>query len=197
MTPPSGTRRSRLRLAPILALLATCLAGCLTADGTLRADGTGKLTLTYKAAEAVTEASQRALMQAPGITIDSVSIKDRTVSAALSVSDLAGIGKMPLLNNVVVTRAVEGDAGVLTIAVKNKQGQAPRDKSTPGPTIRLTLPGKVLEASEDGVVDGSTVRWSFPLANWLARLDWKLTVRYQTTKDAPADPPAPKAGKTE
>ena len=38
------------------------------------------------------------------------------------------------------------------------------DKNLPGPKIGITLPGKVLEASEHGVVDGAHVQWTFPLA---------------------------------
>ena len=61
-----------------------------------------------------------------------------------------------------------------------------KDKSAPGPTIALTLPGKVLDANEKGVVEGTKVRWSFTLAEWFGRKSWELTTRYRSKSDAKA-----------
>jgi hypothetical protein len=40
------------------------------------------------------------------------------------------------------------------------------------------------------MVDGSSVRWAFRMREWLARPEWRLTVRYR-----PEGPDAPAAAK--
>ena len=183
-----------------VALLAVVAAGCLTADGTLERDGTGTLALTYKGAHGATEASQRALLEAPGVAVESVSVSaDRTVSATLEVTDLAGIAKTKLLQKATVTRTSRGEDEVLTITFANPPAQAPADKGLPGPKLKITLPGKVGEANEKAVVEGNTVAWSFSLADWLAKPKWELTARYRpgtgavapTGATGTAMPPAP------
>ncbi len=175
--------------------LAVCLAGCLTADGTLESDGTGKLVLGYQAPPGATEESQRALLNAPGITIEALTIgRDRMTAATLKVDDLAAIGKAPFFKGTTVTRSAQGDAAVLTIKVEHPKREVP-DKVRPGPTIRLTLPGQVIEANEKAKVDGTHVEWAFALADWWDRAMWELTVRYRparatgtTTSGAPGAP---------
>lgn len=182
----------RLRLASVVVLLALQLSGCLTVDGVLNADGTGKMTLTYTAMEGADEAMERERLTAQGATIDSLKIApDRKVTAVLRVSDLTAIGKLALLKGTTVTTGTDGDAKTLTIAnvvktVPHKPGEA-----VPGPSIRLTLPGTALDATESGVVDGSTVKWAFKLRQWQERPEWKLTVRYRPAESgAPAEPKA-------
>lgn len=180
-----------------LAVLAACLGGCLTADGTLQRDGTGTLALSFQAPKGANEAAMRSLVTAPGVTVKSFALAaDGTVSTKLKVADVATISKMPLFKNVTVTDAAEGDARVLTIKGTNPD-KAETDKTLPGPKIRLTLPGKVLEASAPGKTDGNKVEWSFTLVEWLARKSWELKARYQAaTAGAPAadkEPAKPEA----
>jgi hypothetical protein len=184
-TPPPAALRALSALA--LAVLATCIGGCLTADGTLQRDGTGTLALSFQAPEGANEAAMRALVTAPGVTVESFTqAADRTVSAKLKVADVAAISKIPLLKNVTVTDAAEGDARVLTIKTANPD-KTEKDKTLPGPKIRLTLPGKVLEASAPGKTDGNKVEWSFTLAEWLEQKTQTLRARYQAaTAGAPA-----------
>lgn len=163
-----------------VAVLAIVTAGCLTADGTLQRDGTGTLALSFKAPPGSNEAAQRELLTAPGVAVESLTQgADRMVSATLKVTDLAGIGKTKLLQGVTVTKAALGEDETLTITGKNPPGRNVKDKSIPGPKVKLTLPGKVVEANEQGVVDGNTVTWSFTLVDWLTRSTWELRVRYR------------------
>src|SRR5262249_56184000 len=55
----SAARRSRVILgeelsASILAVVFSCIAGCITIDGTLRADGSGPISLPHRAPPAPT-----------------------------------------------------------------------------------------------------------------------------------------------
>lgn len=197
MRPQPPTRRVRT-LVSVLALgaLVAWVAGCITIDGTLRADGTGTLSLSYIAPPGSTETSLRELLTAPGITITSLTLgTDRKFSATLGVDDLAAIGKTPLFRNVTVTTATEGDDRILRIKMMN-QPKTLQDKSIPGPKIGITLPGAVTEANEHATVAGSHVEWSITLADWVVRPTWELTARYHPVKSADATggtaPPAAK-----
>jgi hypothetical protein len=179
-----------LRAGAVL-LLALGVTGCLTAEGTLSRDGTGTLTLSYKAYAGATEATERARLEAPGITIESLTIApDRTVSAKVAVKDLAAIGKTRLLKDATVKTVPHGDESVLTITFVNPATRALGTKNLPGPKVRVTLPGPVVEANENAVVNGSTVAWSFSLADWVARPKWELTARYRNAPSggAPTGP---------
>jgi hypothetical protein len=183
--PSAGRARRSLggRVATLaLLILATWLAGCLTVDGTLRENGTGTLTLSYQAPPGATEASLRELLKAPGITITSLTLReDRQMSATLEVDDPAAISKTALFRNVTVTRTDKDGDQVFVIKVVN-QPRTLRNKALPGPKIGITLPGTIVEANEQGVVDGTHVRWSFTAADWLARATWELTARYTPAK---------------
>jgi hypothetical protein len=170
-----------------LALLTTCVAGCLTADGTLERDGTGTLALSFQVPAGASEATVRALMTAPGVTVESFALAPNgTVSVKLKVPEVGAVGKIPLLKDVTVTDGAAGDDRILTIKAQNPE-KAVENKALPGPKIRLTLPGKVVEASKPGKIDGSTVEWSFTLAEWFGQKAQELTARYHpATAGAPA-----------
>ena len=163
-----------------LAVVLACASGCLTADGTLERDGTGTLTIGYKAPAGATEASLRELLTAPGVSVESLTLgTDRMVSAKLKVTDLAGIAKTRLLKAATVAKSSQGEDEILTITYTNPPGPSVVDKSLPGPSIKVTLPGPVAEANEKAVVNGSTVTWSFSLTTWVERPKWELTARYR------------------
>lgn len=189
---PQSTRPRALP-ALVLAILATCVGGCLTADGTLENDGTGTLMVSYQASPGVDEASQRALLTAPGVSVESLAVAaDRTVSAKLKVTDLAGIGKTTLLKMATVTKTAEGDAQVLTIKITNAEKKSGVDSRLPGPKIRVTLPGPVIEANENATVDGTHVQWNPTLTDFLSRTSWELKARYRpaASEDKKAGAPA-------
>ena len=190
------------RALPLLAFAAIAVygVGCLTADGVLDADGGGTLSVVYPVPAATTEVSQRDLLHAQGVTVESLTISpEHMASAKLRMADVSALGKTLMFKDVKVTRSTEGSNGVLTIEITtldkpiNKQG-------LPGPKIGITFPGKVLEASEPGVVTGTHVQWNFPLADFLARKTWTLKARYEappsastTTSPAATSTTAPKA----
>jgi len=191
------------RALPLLAFaaIAVCGVGCLTADGVLDADGGGTLSVVYPVPEATTEASQRYLLQAKGVTVESLSISpEHTASAKLRMADVSALGKTVVFKDVKVTRSTEGSNGVLTIEITTIN-KAVDSKDLPGPKIGITFPGKVLEASEPGVVAGNHVQWNFPLAEFASK-SWTLKVRYEapppgastTTSPAATSTTAPKTG---
>ena len=199
----SSVVRVTRRALPLLAfaVIAVCGVGCLTADGVLDADGGGTLSVVFPVPETTTEAAQRYLLQAKGVTVESLTISpEHKVSAKLRMADVSALGKTVMFKDVKVTRSTEGSNGVLTIEITtldkpiNKQG-------LPGPKIGITFPGKVLEASEPGVVAGNHVQWNFPLAEFSSK-SWTLKVRYEapppgastTTSPAATSTTAPEPG---
>jgi len=199
----SSVVRVTRRALPLLAFaaIAVCGVGCLTADGVLDADGGGTLSVVYPVPAATSETSQRYMLQAEGVTVESLTISpEHTVSAKLRLADVSALGKTLKFNDVKVARATEGSDGVLTIDITTLD-KAMDKKDIPGPKIGITFPGKVLEASEHGVVDGTHVQWSFSLAEFLGRKTWSLKVRYEkppptagtTTSPAATSTTAPKA----
>src|SRR5262249_41297002 len=137
-------RRASYALA--VTVLCAAATGCLTVDGTLDADDTGTLAISFTAPPEASEASVRSMIAAPGISVESFALgAERKVSAKVKVEDLATIGFMKVLQGVTVTRTAEGDDQVLSITGTNLE-KSIADKNVPGPKVRITLPGKVLEA---------------------------------------------------
>jgi hypothetical protein len=195
--------RAAGRALPLLAFaaIAVCGVGCLTADGVLDADGGGTLSVVYPVPAVTTEVSQRYMVQAPGVTVESLTISpEHTASAKLRMADVSALGKTVMFKDVKVTRSTEGSDGVLTIEITTLDKPL-KDKDLPGPKIGITFPGKVLEASEPGVVAGTHVQWNFPMSEFLARKTWTLKARYEapppststTTSPAATSTTAPKA----
>jgi hypothetical protein len=195
--------RAARRALPVLTLaaIAVCGVGCIVADGTLDADGGGTLSVTYPVPPGTTDVSQRYLLQAQGVSVESFSISpEHMASAKLRMTDVSALGKTVMFKDVKVTRSTEDGKGVLTLDITTLDKPL-GDKDLPGPKIGITFPGKVLEASEHGVVDGTHVQWTFPLGEFLARKTWTLKVRYEappptagtTTSPAATSTTAPKA----
>jgi hypothetical protein len=179
--PRSLVARIIARALPALALAAvvTGAVGCLTADGTLEADGSATLSLSYGVPPGTTDASQRSALQAPGVTIESLSVSpDHAVSARLRLADPSALAKTAFFKDVKVSRRTEDKVGVLSIEITAPDRKVD-DKKLHGPKIGITLPGKVLEANEHAVVDGAHVQWNFQLADFLARKTWNLMARYE------------------
>jgi hypothetical protein len=186
------------RALPLLAFAAMAVwgVGCLTADGILDADGGGTLSVVYPVPAATTEASQRYLLQAEGVTVESLAISpEHTASAKLRMADVSALGKTVMFKDVKVTRSTEGSAGVLTIDITTPDKPG-KDTDAPGPKIGITFPGKVLEASEPGVVAGRHVQWNFPLSEFLSRRTWTLKARYEAPSPGASTTTAPTATST-
>jgi hypothetical protein len=191
------------RALPLLAFaaIAVCGVGCITADGVLDADGGATLSVGYQVPATTTEDSQRSLLHAQGVTVESLTISpEHMASAKLRMADVSALGKTVIFKDVKVTRSTEGSAGVLTIDIRTLD-KAPKDNGIPGPKIGITFPGKVLEASEPGVVAVDHVQWNFPLSEFLSHKSWTLKARYEapppsaSTTTSPATTPTtdPKA----
>jgi hypothetical protein len=171
--------------ALVLAVVVAGGVGCLTADGTLEADGSATLSLSYSVPPGTTEVSQRYVLQAPGVTVESLTVApDHVVSARLKLADASALEKTVFFKNVKVRRSTDGKVSVLSIEITTVEKKID-DKKLPGPKLGITLPGKVLEANEHAVVDGAHVQWNFQLADFLARKTWSLTARYEAPS-APA-----------
>jgi len=184
--PGSLVARGIGRVLPALALaaVAVCSVGCITVDGTLEADGSANVSLSYTVPPGTTEVSQRYVLTAPGVTIQSLTVApDHVVSVRLHLDDPSALSKTNLFKDVKISRRTEGANGVLAIEITTINKPVD-NKKLPGPQITITLPGKVLEASEHGAVDGARVHWGFTLADFLARKTWNLWTRYE----APAAP---------
>ena len=199
----SSVVRVTRRALPLLAFaaIAVCGVGCLTADGVLDADGGGTLSVVYPVPAATSETSQRYMLQAEGVTVESLTISpEHMASAKLRLADVSALGKTIMFKDVKVTRGTEGSDGVLTIDITTLN-RTIDNKDIPGPKIGITFPGKVLEASEPGVVAGNHVQWNFPLAEFSSK-SWTLKVRYEapppgastTTSPAATSTTAPEPG---
>jgi hypothetical protein len=165
--------------ALVLAAIVAGGVGCITADGTLEADGSATLSVSYGVPPGTTEVSQRYLLQAPGVTVESLTVApDHHVSARLRLADVSALEKTIVFKDVKVRRRAEDKFGVLSIEITTLDKKID-DRKLPGPKIGITLPGKVLEANEHAVVDGAHVQWDFQLADFLARKTWSLTARYE------------------
>jgi len=93
----SSVVRVTRRALPLLAFaaIAVCGVGCLTADGVLDADGGGTLSVVYPVPAATSETSQRYMLQAEGVTVESLTISpEHMASAKLPMADVSALGKL-------------------------------------------------------------------------------------------------------
>ena len=201
MTPRTArpfAARSRARSSPwstpgvgLLAAVVVCLAGC-DIDGTLKADGSGKVEMTYLTQPNTTEVLERRRFTSDHVTVDSIKLNaDRTATVRAGFDDVTRLSTAEGFKTVSVTRTREGGNERLTVKVTNKlHGAVKEDSSKPGTKISLALPGNVLEANRAATIAENRVTWSFTFAEWLKDEIVELTVRY-------AAPPADQAGAAE
>lgn len=173
-------RRPRLRLPLLLASVAVTLAACVTVDGTLRADGSGTLEMVYRVPPNSTETLEKRRFASPRVTLESLRIReDGTARVELAFTDPAALSTLEIFRSLAISRERDGDEERLTIVVTNSDGRNVKDEGKPGPRIHVTLPGTVLEANRNAVVEGSSVTWSFGLVEFLRQKTVDLTARYQ------------------
>lgn len=203
MQPPARRRTTPNPLAALAALLVA--AGCITADGTIKQDGSASLTLNFPTpATATDDKAARALVSAPDVTIESLAITDaapgergpRRATAKLTTKSVAAFGDLPLLR--VVGMAIDhqpkaGGGGTLRLELKNA---TPKKKDDPDVAammkhqalVRLHTPGPVVETS--GTRKDGAVEWSFPAGDWTAGKQLVLTVSYGAAAGAGSESPA-------
>lgn len=181
--------RSILGLLPALLLA----AGCITADGTLQQDGSASLTVTFgTTATAEDDKAARALVTAPDVTIESLTIADaapgergpRKATAKLATKRVAALDTLPLFRVVGTTIVHEPKAdggGSFKLEVRNA---TPKKKDDPDVAtmnkyqalVRVRVPGPIVETS--GTQKDGAVEWTFPAGDWTAGKQLALTITY-------------------
>lgn len=193
------TRMTRARVLTVL--LAAVSTGCLVADGTVRHDGSGSLTITFPTgATSDDDVATRALLAAPDVTIESLQIADveaevkkgerkpRRATAELRTTKVASLADTKLLTLLGVSIAHDPTAdggGTLKVSVKNPSpretpsGEAP---STETAVVRIRPAGPVVETS--GTSKEGVVEWMVPIADWNAGKALELSIAYGPTAAA-------------
>ncbi len=165
----------------ILALL-PALAGCVTVEGTLRADGSCTLDITYRSPPDATEFLERRQYTSPFVHPEYVKIfeSQRTVVRA-TVDDVTRLSTAPAFAFVDVVRSRDGADEVLQIRIRNPKPQPVPAERTSDAWMRigLTLPGRVRDATHDGQVAGTHVAWDVAKSDYVRSAATVLSVRWQ------------------
>jgi hypothetical protein len=167
------------RAWPLLALLVG-LPGCVTVEGTLRADGSGALEMTYQTPPDATEFWERRQYSSPVVHVDSVKIYEsqKTVLRA-TVDDVTRLNTARGFGFVDIRRARDGDDERLEIRLLNPGPKPVPDDPAPWMRIGLTLPGAVRSANHDAVVSGAHVAWTVTRSEYARQAATVLTVRWR------------------
>jgi len=180
----------RARLAIVLL---TLLAGCVTVDAVLKADGSGTLEMVYRTPPNTTEAMEKRRFSSGHVKVESLTLKpDGMSTLKVSVDDATKLSTAPGLRDVEATRAKDGDGEKLTVKLNNPNSIDIKDDTKPGPTFTITFPGKVLEANHNAKVSGERVTWTFGLREYLKARSTELVARY-VVPAAGAETAPPKA----
>lgn len=170
------TNRSRTAL---LALALMLCAGCVTADGTLQANGAGTLEITYRVPPNTTEAAERARFTSPHVTVKSVALQPDRATVKVAFDDVTKLATAEVFKTLDVTRTRTGDEETLRVIVTNRTPVPQvRDEGRAGPQITLQLPAKVLEANRQAEVSGEKVVWRIPFVDYVRNPTMDLVVRY-------------------
>jgi len=185
----------RPALGPVLRLLLAgalaTLSACVTVVGTLKADGSGTLEITYPVLPTTTERLEKRRFASPQITLDSLDIhEDGTATAKVHFDDPAKIPTAEMFHNVGIERHRDDADERITVTVTNLVTKEMKDEGKPGPKITFVLPGKVLEANRNATVDGDRVTWQFAFADFVRQKTVDLSVRYAVATAEHAAPPA-------
>jgi hypothetical protein len=183
----------RTRAAGWLAVL-IFLAGCFTADVTIKSDGSGVIKVNYDAVVKTTAESERKALAGTGITIDTLTLEEKTgpdgkatsiVEAALAVADITKVNAAARFRKFDVKIADAGEGKKrLEATIKNPKTAQNWTRTDPC-TIRVHLPGEVVEtsATKQGT---DTVVWTFPSTDYFKEGELKMTAVYTVAAAAPA-----------
>ena len=171
------------RHAWALVALLPALAGCVTVEATLRADGSATLEMTYRTTPDATEFLERRRYSSRFVHVDAVKIHEsqRTVLRA-TVDDVTKLATAPGFALVDVRRRRDGDDERLEIRLLNEHPAAvPEDRAVePWMQIGLTLPGPVRDANHDARVEGTHVAWTVTRSDYARHGATLLTVRWRS-----------------
>ncbi len=178
----------RLQAHAVLAVLGlVLLTGCLTADSTMKADGSGTLELTYTPPGGATNASETKRFTSETVTVDSATVSSDGKKSTVKVrfTDATKLSTAPALKNLDVKRTKGDGTEKVAIVIKPekvltlKEGQL---KDEPPLSIKVTMPGKITEANAKGTTEGATVTWKVPLADFVTAASTELTLTYELPK---------------
>lgn len=184
------------------------VAGCFTADVTVKNDGSATIKMSYDPIAKTTEETEKKALSGPGITVESLTLGEKAgpdgkkaanVDATLAVADITKINGASRFKkfNVKIEDAGEGQKRIEAVikTPKTAKGWTRTDSCT----IRVNLPGEVVEtsATKEGT---STVVWKFPSSEYFKEGELKMTAVYKvaaaagedTKADAAAEKPAEK-----
>jgi hypothetical protein len=170
----------------LLALAVMLCAGCVTVDGTLKADGSGTLEVTYRIPPNTTEAAERARFTSPHVTVKSITMQPDRATVKVAFDDVTKLATAEGFKALDVTRTRTGDEEALRVIVTNRTPVPQvRDEGRAGPHITLQLPGKVIEANRQAEVSGERVVWRISFADYVRNPTTDLVVRYALASSPP------------
>jgi hypothetical protein len=184
---------ARLGRCAGLVVLVLCLAGCFTVEGTVEADGSAKLQLTYVPPRNSRVSSEPARLGSEHVKVDSVRAEpNKGAVAQLRVDDVTKLSTAKAFSDVTVTRTREDGDERLRAVLRNSLERKDRDSlekwarehpEAVGPRIALTLPGPVREANRGATVTDRRVEWRISLVDFAKEDTIELEARYTVGKD--------------
>jgi hypothetical protein len=167
----------RVRLAA-LAVLAPLFAGCFTVDGTLRADGSGTIDLTYPPGKHATIDSETARFTSPHVKVQAVEPQPGGARIRAEFDDVTQLSTAEGFRMVTVVRGRRGRREALKLVIRNPAPTPMRDHGEPWPRIALTLPGRVVAAAPEAEIAGDRVTWKLPIVAYVSRPRTAMSVRW-------------------
>ena len=166
------------------------LSGCITVDSTLKADGSGSMTMTYQAPKGATESSEKARFTSDAVTVESVTLTadHKTGTVKLKWTDVAKVSTAKGLSAVTATRTKADGTETLTIKIANASKLPPEKRAAVTAMklepmkITMALPGKAVHTDTYGVTKDDTVTWTIPAADFALADSVQLTVKYELPK---------------
>jgi hypothetical protein len=163
------------------------LSGCLTADSTMQADGSGTMTLTYPPPGGASKASETKRFTSDAVTVESLTMAadGKTATVKLKFTDATKLVSAKALRNLSITRTPGDGTEKVTIVIKPDlvvKLTPEQVKDEPPLKIKVTLPGTVREANAKAATDGATVTWTIPVGDFLANPSTEMTVTYEVKK---------------
>jgi hypothetical protein len=185
--PLCGTQRLRPIAGTLVVAALAALAGCVTVDSTLKADGSGTLTMKYALPKDATEASEKARFTSDAVTLESLDLAEDHKSGTVKVKfgDVTKLSTAKGFKDLTVTRTEADGTESLAIKIANPDKLPPekaadlKKLSIPPMKITIALPGKALEAGDHGTTKDATVTWTIPVAEFAAHDSIDLSVKYE------------------
>src|SRR5437667_3667540 len=105
----------------VVALCVVAAAGCVTVDGTLKADGTGTVEVTYGVRPNTLEATEKYRFTKTGVKLESFKLGETTATAKVSFDDPAKLSRIDIFNLTGLERRRDGDVERLALRITNPE----------------------------------------------------------------------------